>query len=187
MRRRLPVVPVLVVVLFSLAVAAVAASAWKSKPSAASPQLALDSHHLRLSQTRPNQALIKFPNAKPGEVARGTTVLSVTGTRATVQVRPNNLRDLPGPNGGKLVASRQLWIDIRCVDRPCPRPIVAYRGPLALMGTRSLGSWGPGVSYRYLVRVWLQRRGTPPTNVSGDNIFQGSAARFGLVWTVTTP
>jgi hypothetical protein len=187
MTRRFPVVPVLVVILFSLAVAAVAASAWKSEPAASSPQLALTSQHLRLSQTRANQALIKLPNAKPGQVARGTTVMSVTGARAAVQVRLNNLRDLAGPNGGKLVASQRLWIDIRCAATPCPHSPVVYRGPMSLMGTRSMGTWPPGTRRTYAVRAWLLRGGQPPTNTSGDNIFQGSTAKFGLLWTATAP
>lgn len=185
MRRRFPVAPLLVVILFSLAVAAVAASAWKSEPSAASPQLALTSKHLKLSQTRANQALIKLPNAKPGQVSKGITIMRVTGARSSVQVRLNNLRDFPGPNGGKLVASRHLWIDIRCPASSCPGSQVAYRGPMSQMGTRSLGIWQPGTSRTYVVRVWLLRSRQPSTNASGDNMFQGSTARFGLVWTAT--
>lgn len=185
MTRRSPVVPALAVILVALAVAAVAAAAWRSEPQAPSPQLNLASKQLRLVQTQANKALIKLSNAKPGQVAKGTTVVTTTGTTANVTIRANNLVDLPGPNGGKLIASRRLWIDVRCVASPCPRNPAAYKGPLALMGTRSLGTWRPGTHRTYDVRVWLLRGGMPPTTTTGDNLYQHSTARFGLLWSAT--
>jgi hypothetical protein len=180
MSRRFPISALVVIV-----ITAVAAAGWRSEPQAESPQLNLASNRLHLVQTLPNQALIKMPNAKPGQVARGTTLLTTTGTTATVTVRANNLLDLPGPNGGKLIASRRLWVDIRCVATPCPHNPAAYKGPLALMGTRSLGTWRPGTHRTYSVRVWLLRGGMPPTTSNGDNLYQHSTAKFGLVWTAT--
>jgi hypothetical protein len=110
-------------------------------------------------------------------------MVTTTGTAASVAVRANNLQDLPGPNGGKLIASRRLWIDVRCaLHTPCPHNPVVYNGPLALMGSRSLGTWRPGTRRTYAVRVWLLRGGMPPTTTSGDNLYQHSTARFGLVW-----
>lgn len=132
-----------------------AAAGWRSEPGAPSPQLNLASKQLRLVQTQANKALIKLSNAKPGQVARGTTLVTTTGTTANVTIRANNLVDLPGPNGGKLIASRRLWIDVRCVATPCPHNPAAYRGPLALMG------------------------------MTGDNLYQHSTARFGLLWSAT--
>jgi hypothetical protein len=186
--RRLPVIPGAIAILIALAVAALASSSWKSEgdPSASSdPRLELAGQKLRLAQTEANEALIRFPNAKPGQIARGTTTVSVTGARANVSVAVNNLSDIAGPNGGKLVASKRLWIDVRCVARPCPSSPMSYRGPLALMGTRSLGGWAPGTVRTYSVRVWLRRGGMAPSNITGDNVFQGSRARFGLLWRAT--
>ena len=185
MSRRLPVAPALLAILVALALAAVAAAGWRSQPQADPPSLSLASKQLHLVQTQANKALIKMFNARPGQVARGTTLVTTTGTTATVQVGVNNLRDIAGPNGGKLIASRRLWIDIRCVATPCPRNPVAYKGPLALMGTRSLGTWRPGTHRTYSVRVWLLRGGMPPTTTTGDNLYQHSTAKFGLLWTAT--
>jgi hypothetical protein len=185
MTRRFPIVPTLAVALVGLAIAAVAAAGWRSEPQAVSPQLNLASKQLRLVQTQANKALIKLSNAKPGQVARGTTLVTTTGTTANVTIRANNLVDLPGPNGGKLIASRRLWIDVRCVATPCPQNPAAYKGPLALMGTRSLGTWRPGTHRTYAVRVWLLRGGMPPTRTTGDNLYQHSTARFGLLWSAT--
>jgi hypothetical protein len=186
--RRLHVIPSVIAILFALAVAAFASSSWKSEgePTASSgPRLDLAGQQLRFAQTRANQTLIRLPNAKPGQIARGTTTVSVTGARANLSIAVNNLSDIAGPNGGKLVASRRLWIDVRCVAKPCPRSPVGYRGPLALMGTQSLGRWAPGTVRTYSVRVWLLRGGMPPSSISGDNLFQGSRARFGLLWRAT--
>jgi len=185
MTRRMPLLPAAAVILVALAVAAVAAAGWRSEPQAPTPQLNLASKQLRLAQTQANKALIKLSNAKPGQVARGRTLVTTTGARANVTIRANNLVDVPGPNGGKLIASRRLWIVVRCVAGPCPHSPGAYRGPLALMGTRSLGTWRPGTHRTYAVRVWLVRGGMPPTTTSGDNLYQHSTARFGLVWTAT--
>ena len=57
-----------VVILVALAVAAVAAAGWRSEPDTASPQLSLASKQLRLTQTQAHKALVKMPNAKPGQV-----------------------------------------------------------------------------------------------------------------------
>jgi hypothetical protein len=183
--RRFPLPPALVAILFALAVAAVASSSWKSPPGTVSPKLALTAQQLRLSQTSANQALIRLPNAKPGQMAVGATTVTVSGVRASVTVGVNNLSDIAGPNGGKLVASRRLWIDVRCAAKPCPGSPVAYRGPVGLMGTQSLGTWGPGTVRTYRVRVWLLRGGPPPSSTTGDNIFQGSSTKFGLIWRAT--
>jgi len=183
--RRFPALSAVVVILVALAVAAVATAGWRSEPDAASPQLSLASEQLRLTQTQAHKALIKMPDAKPGQVAKGTTRVTITGSRATVQVGVKNLRDIPGPNGGKLIASQRLWIDVRCAGSPCPHNRVAYRGPLALIGTRSLGTWREGAHRTYAVRVWLRRGGMPPTTTTGDNLYQHSTATFGLVWTAT--
>jgi hypothetical protein len=185
MTRRFPAAPALVVILVALAIAAAAAAAWRSEPQAPSPQQNLAAKQLRLVQTQANKALIRLSNAKPGQVARGTTVVTTTGTTANVTIGANKLLDLPGPNGGKLIASRRLWIDVRCVASPCPHNPAAFKGPLALMGTRSLGTWRPGTHRTYSVRVWLRRGGMPPTTRTGDNLYQHSTARFGLLWTAT--
>lgn len=185
MRRRLPILPVLVVALIALAVGAAAAT-WTSQPEdAPSPQLSLASNQLRFAQTRENKALIKMGNAKPGQVAKGTTVLTTTGTTSNVTIRVTNPRDIAGPNGGKLIASKRLWIDVRCVATPCPHNPAVYKGPLANMGTRSVGTWRPGTRRTYAVRVWLLKGGMPPTTHTGDNLYQHSTARFGLVWLAT--
>jgi hypothetical protein len=169
----------------ALAVAIVAAAAWRSQPKADVPQLSLASKHLRLTQTHANKALIKMSNAKPGQVAKGKTRVTITGSRAKVRVGVKKLRDIPGPNGGKLIASRHLRIDVRCARSPCPHKRVAYRGPLALMGTRSLGTWRPKAHRTYAVRVWLRRGRMPATPTTGDNRYQHSTAKFGLLWTAT--
>jgi hypothetical protein len=169
----------------ALTVAVVAAAAWRSQPQADPPQLSLSSKHLRLTQTKANKALIKMRNAKPGQVAKGSTRVTIRGSRAAVKVGVKNPRDIPGPYGGRLIASHRLWIDVRCAGSPCPRNRVAYRGPLASMRTRSLGTWRSGAHRTYAVRVWLLRRGMPPTPTTGDNRYQRSSAKFGLVWTAT--
>ena len=182
---RRPIIPTLAMIVVALTVAAVAFASWHPPRQSREPHLVFASNHLVLTQTSPNQALIRLPNARPGQMARGTTRLTVTGLRANLAVRAANLVDVAGANAGKLIASKRLWIDVRCVAHPCPRPPVAYRGPLADMGTRSLGSWPAGAPRTYLVRVWLVNGARPPSNTTGDNVFQGSQARFGLIWTAT--
>jgi hypothetical protein len=182
---RLPLGPVLVATVIALAVVVVAATAWRTQPRADSPQLSLASKRLRLKQTHANKALIKMSNARPGQVAKGKTRVTIKGSRAKVRVGVRNARDIPGPNGGELIASRRLWINVRCARSPCPRHPVAYKGPLASIGKRSLGTWRAGAHRTYAIRVWLPRGGMPPTPTSGDNRYQHSTAKFGLLWTAT--
>jgi len=180
--RRFPALSAVVVILVALAVAAVATAGWRSEPDAASPQLSLASEQLRLTQTQAHKALIKMPDAKPGQVAKGTTRVTITGSRATVQVGVKNLRDIPGPNGGKLIASQRLWIDVRCAGSPCPHNRVAYRGPLALIGTRSLGTWREGAHRTYAVRVWLRRGGRPTGTRRGRGGLRRDSPRGHRAW-----
>jgi hypothetical protein len=183
--RRFSLGPVLVATVIALALLVGAATAWRSQPHADQPQLSLASKRLRLTQTHANKALIKMSNAKPGQVANGKTRVRIKGSRAKVRVGIKKPRDIPGPNGGKLIASRHLWIKVRCTKSPCPRHPVAYKGPLASMGKRGLGTWRAGTHRTYAVRVWLRRGGTPSTPTSGDNRYQHSIAKFGLLWTAT--
>lgn len=177
--------PVLVATVIALAVLVVAATAWRSQPRAEPPQLSLASKRLRLKQTHANKALIKMSNAKPGRVAKGKTRVTIKGSRANVRVGVRNARDIPGPNGGELIASRRLWIKLRCARSPCPRHRLAYKGPLASMEKRSLGTWRAGAHRTYTVRAWLRRGDMPATPTSGDNRYQHSTAKFGLLWTAT--
>lgn len=185
MTRRLSIFPIVAAILLALAVAAAAFSPWGTGADHAGPRLDLAAKRLRLAQSRANEALIKLPNAKPGQIARGTTQVSTSGVRARVSIAATNLRDVAGANGGRLIASRRLWIDVRCVATPCPASPVVYRGPLSDMGTRGAGLWLPGTHRTYSVRVWLLRGGMPPSTVAGDNRFQGSQAKFGLLWQAT--
>jgi hypothetical protein len=184
-RRRLPILPALTAIVLALAVAAAAFAAWRPEAHEQGPELTLAPQRLQFVQTKANEALIKLPNAKPGQVATGSTRMTVTGARAMVTAAVTNLRDIAGPNGGKLITSGKLRIVVRCIGQTCGGSGAAYKGPLSQMHTRSLGIWAPGTSRTYTVRVWMQRGSRPPSNTTGDNRFQGSRARFGLVWTAT--
>lgn len=185
MSRRLPIVPALTAIILALGAAAIAFAAWHPAPNEGGPKLELVGRKLQFTQTRANQALIKLPNAKPGQIAVGSTRLTVTGAPAVVSVGVESMRDVPGRRGGKLITSGKLRIAVSCTGHPCPGSGVAYIGPLSLMRTRSLGLWSPGTSRTYAVRVWMQRGAVPPSNTTGDNRFQGSRAKFGLVWNAT--
>jgi hypothetical protein len=185
MSRRLPILPALTAIILALGIAAAAFAAWRPVTDEQGPQLELAPNRLHFAQTRANQALIKLPNAKPGQIAQGSTRMTVTGARAAVTAAATNLRDTAGPNGGKLITSGKLRIAVRCTGQACGGTGAVYKGPLSQMHTRRLGTWAPGTSRTYNVRVWMQRGTRPPSNTTGDNRFQGSRARFGLVWTAT--
>ena len=185
MSRRASFLPALAAIGVALTVAAFGFASWHPATRAKSPTLTLAANQLRLTQTKTNQALIRLPNAKPGRIAKGSTRLSVTGARARVTFAATNLRDVAGPNGGRLIASNKLRIAVSCTGSPCPGSGVAYQGPLSKMGRRSLGTWAAGTRRTYTVRVWIMRGATPQSNTAGDNAFQGSRARFGLLWTAS--
>jgi hypothetical protein len=184
--RRIGIMAAALTAALAAGVAAFAIAAWEpTDRSGSRPRLELTSKRLRIAQTAANHALIRLRNAKPGERAEGTTTVWVRGTQAEVSVRVANPQDRPGRNGGKLIASGRLWIDIRCGHPPCGwQP---YRGPMSQMGTYSLGTWRAGQHRTYRIRVWFRRTGRPRSNKAGDNAFQGSRATFGLVWSATAP
>lgn len=187
MSPRVPIFSTVAIIVLALAVAGAAAfSGWRTDKGPEGPKISLAGSRLGFTQTEANQALIKLPNAKPGQVARGLTRITLTGVRANVALTATNLRDVAGINGGRLIASKRLWIDVRCAGALCPPKSAGYHGPLSDMGTRSLGSWAPGTIRTYAIQVWLRRGGIPPSDRTGDNAFQASRATFGLVWTATT-
>jgi hypothetical protein len=181
--RRLPILPAVTAIVLALAVAAVAFAAWRPATHEQGTRLELVGHKLQFSQTRANQALVKVPNAKPGQISIGSTRLTVSGAPAVVTAGVTNLQDVPGRNGGRLITSGKLRIAVSCTGNPCPGTGAAYIGPLNRMGTRNLGRWAAGTSRTYSVRVWIKRGAKPPSNTTGDNAFQGSRAKFGLLWT----
>jgi hypothetical protein len=181
--RRVPILPTLAAIGLALVVAAAAFASWPTDAGSGGPRLELSSSQFRFGQSAAGRALVDLSNAKPGQVAGATTRLTLTGARATVSLRAVNRRDFAGPSGGKLITSGRLWIMVRCLSPACAASDMAYRGPLSEMRNLSLGTWRRGAQRTYSVRVWLLR--SRKWSTTDDNVFQGSRARFGLIWTAT--
>ncbi|MDT7784665.1 MAG: hypothetical protein QOF58_3084, partial [Pseudonocardiales bacterium] len=60
-----------------------------------------------------------------------------------------------------------------------------YTGPLAGLGSRDLGVFGPGEARTYRFTATLPDTGIPPTPLGGDNAYQGASLRNTYVWTGT--
>ena len=115
-------------------------------------------------------------------MAKGTTRVTITGSRATVQVGVKNPCDIPGPNGGKLIASQRLWIDVRCAGSPCPHNRCRLQGATGVDGnpqSRHVARGGPS---RLLRARLAAAQGDAAEHDYGDNLYQHSTATFGLVW-----
>jgi len=188
MRGRLGVGAAALTAALAIGVAALAFASWRPDDRLSPPpRLELSAGQLQLAQSAGDRALVRLRNARPGQRGQGRTTVGVFGSPAELTVRATNRRGVAGVNGGRLIASGQLWISVACVVRPCGGTTLAYRGPLRDMGIRSLGVWQPGTRRTYRARLWLRRGGPPPSNAGGDNAFQGSRATFGLVWNAIAP
>jgi hypothetical protein len=172
--------------LTALAAGALLAFAWGSGHRARSPVAALTAAHAQgkigLRNSRRGKPIVSMARLAPGKVAHGSVLMGNSGTKGVhVSLEADNLSGAPGALGGNL--SQALWIKIHGVRRNS-RGTGSYRGPLALMGTLSVGHWHPGESRRFTFTAWLPDSGTPPGPTSGDNVYQGATASVDFRWTV---
>jgi hypothetical protein len=138
---------------------------------------------LSLSNSRPGAAVLTASNLRPGRSVQGTVTIRNTDSRpATLSLGAADLRDAPGPGGGRL--SQRLRLTVRELSRP---PRTLYAGTFAAMPRRVVGSLGPGAQRTFEFSALLPDGGAPSSPTGGDNAFAGSATSVRYVWRAEAP
>jgi hypothetical protein len=117
---------------------------------------------------------------RPGETTTGTVTITNTGDLAgDFTLAQAGLVDTPGWNGGQLAPTLNLVIR----DVTTSSPVTIYAGKLNGMGTRRVGRIDPGQARTYRFSMGLADGGAPPSNTTGDNVYQDAAVSVRYEWT----
>jgi spore coat-associated protein N len=132
---------------------------------------------LSLSNSRDGSAILAASGMAPGNVTSGTVTIANTGTLAgEFALADAGLTETPGSGGGLLSSRLQLLVE----DLTAGTPV--YSGPLADLGSRALGRFGPGASRTYRFTVSFPEGGSP----AADNALQNAALSVRYDWSAAS-
>jgi hypothetical protein len=171
----------LVLAAVALALATALTSRPESPPNAARVELVGGT--LAMSNAGEGGAIVTAAGMAPGDSRAGDVTISNTGDLAgAYSLSQSNLTDTPGPAGGALSSGLDVLVqDVTNLAAPA----TVYSGKLAAMGPRALGTWAAGAARTYRFTVSLPDGGPPPSPITGDNAYQGSAVSVKYDWTAT--
>ena len=133
-----------------------------------------------ISNSRDGQAIFRADGLAPGGTVSGTVELTNTGRLpGELGIEQADIRDRPGRNGGLL--SQAVELAVQDVSNPSDA-ITMFAGRLGELHERKLGSIAPGQARRYRFTATLPDRGAPPSFVTGDNAYIGSALTVRYTW-----
>jgi spore coat-associated protein N len=166
------------------AVAVVCAGAGATRPSEpAQAVLTGATGDLQVTNSRDGQAIFQAGGLAPGRSVTGTVELKNSGSLpGDLSLQQLDVQDTPGANGGRL--SNAVQLEIADVTSGNPTPI--FNGQLGGLGSRPLGSIGPGGSRIFRFVASLPDGGSPSGPTAGDNAYAGSGLTVRYAWTATS-
>jgi spore coat-associated protein N len=164
------------------AVAAVCAGSGLAGPAQPHAVLTQATGELQVTNSQDGQAIFQAAGLAPGRSVTGTVELANTGSLpGDLGLEQLEVQDQPGVNGGLL--SNAISLDITDVTGGNSVPI--FTGQLGGLGSRPLGSIGPGETRTFRFTVSLPDGGPPPSPSGGDNAYAGSGLTVRYAWTAT--
>jgi hypothetical protein len=137
---------------------------------------------LHVTNSQDGHAIFQATGLAPGRSVSGTVQLVNSGTLpGDLGLEQLDVHDQPGANGGRL--SDAISLDIADVTGGNSVPI--FTGRLGGLGSRPLGSIGPGESRTFQFTASLPDGGLPSSPASGDNAYAGSGLTVRYAWTAT--
>jgi hypothetical protein len=137
---------------------------------------------LAVANSQDGHAIFQATGLAPGHSVTGTVQLVNTGSLpGDLGLEQLDVQDQPGVNGGLL--SNAISLDITDVTGGNSVPI--FNGRLGGLGSRPLGSIGPGETRTFRFTVSLPDGGPPPNPGGGDNAYAGSGLTVRYAWTAT--
>jgi hypothetical protein len=138
---------------------------------------------LQVTNSRDGHAIFQANGLAPGRSVSGTVELKNTGSLpGDLSLQQLDVQDQPGANGGRL--SNAVQLEIADVTSGNPTPV--FNGQLGGLGSRPLGSIGPGGSRIFRFVASLPDGGSPPGPTAGDNAYAGSGLTVRYAWTATS-
>lgn len=133
---------------------------------------------MRIAGSAANEAILTAANLAPGGSVRGTVEIRNLGHGpAALVMAPLNLRDAPGPGGGRLSAGLQLTVR----DVTGGSSGIVYSGSFAALKTVRVGALAKGERRRYAFEAKLPSSPSP----SLDDPFAGASTVVDYRWTLT--
>jgi hypothetical protein len=128
-------------------------------------------------------AILTVSNMKPGDsvatdVAHQVTITNTGTLPATISVDKGTITDTPGTNGGALSAVLKLKI-----EDVTGTAVTKYDGLLSAFTSTSFGVFNASDVKKYKFTVYWLDGGTPGSNTTGDNLYQGSSMSVPFTWT----
>jgi Ca2+-binding RTX toxin-like protein len=133
---------------------------------------------MRIAGSAADEAIFGAANLAPGGSVRGTVEIRNLGHGpAALMLAPLNLRDLPGPGGGRL--SDGLALTVRDVTGGSSG--IVYSGSFAALHRVRAGALGKGEQRRYTFEAKLPSSPSP----AFDDPFAGASTVVDYRWTLT--
>ena len=137
---------------------------------------------LHITNSHDGHAIFQASRLAPGRSVAGTVQLLNTGSLpGDLGLEQLDLQDQPGAGGGRL--SDAVTLDVTDVSGGNSVPI--FTGRLGGLGSRPLGSIGPGEARTFKFTASLPDGGRPPAATGGDNAYAGSGLTVRYAWTAT--
>jgi Ca2+-binding RTX toxin-like protein len=133
---------------------------------------------MRIAGSGGDEAILGATNLAPGDSVRGTVEIRNLGhSPAALTLAPRDLRDLPGPGGGRLSAGLQLTVR----DVTGGSSGIVYSGPFGSLRTLRVGALAKGERRRYAFEATLPDGPSPVA----DDPFAGGSTEVDYRWTLT--
>jgi hypothetical protein len=127
------------------------------------------------SNSKDAAAIATMTNMKPGDVATGTVTIKNTGSLAgDFTLTMKKIADTAGTNGGSLYGVLKLQVLDGATE--------VYNGNLKDFTTKSLGTFNADATHTYTFNVTFPDGGTPTSNTTGDNAYQGGTTTVEFDW-----
>ena len=142
----------------------------------------LASGSMSVWNSKDGAAIFNLSNMAPGVTDQGEVTIGNTGASpGSLSLSSHDLVDSPGMYGGTL--SQRL--DLRIVDVSSGGGTTVYANKLESMPEQSLGILPAGESRTYRFLVTMSNGGSPPSQYTGDNVYQRATTSLGYEWNLT--
>ena len=145
--------------------------------SSANPSNVFTAGVLTHSNSKDAAAILTASLMKPTDVKTGTVTIKNTGDLAgDFTLSMTKTADVAGTNAGAGHLYNVLQLKVE------DGSTVVYSGALSAFTSASVGTYAAGDTHTYTFTVTFPNGGTPGSNITGDNVYQGSTTTVEFDW-----
>lgn len=146
--------------------------------TSANPSNVFTAGVLKHTNSKDAAAILTASLMKPTDVKTGTVTIVNTGDiSGDFTLSMTKTADVAGTNAGAGHLYNVLMLKIE------DGSTVVYNGRLDAFTSADLGTYAPAASHTFTFTVTFPNGGTPGSNITGDNIYQGSTTTVEFDWT----